>query len=143
MKKRISCICIAMLAMLMIAMPLAAFAEGVAPEVPAVTTAGAVMTEISDVSAGDPFTWTYLATITGTATLTLLIVQFIKAPLDKMWKIPTRVLAYVIALAVMLVSTAFTVGLTIDSALLTAANAFLAAMAAYGEYEVTFGKNHK
>lgn len=99
--------------------------------------------DVPDINVGEPLTWTYLATIAGAAAFTLLIVQFFKAPLDKVWKIPTRVFAYVIALAIMLVATAFTTGLTIDSVLLTAANAFLAAMSAYGAYEITFAKLSK
>lgn len=99
-----------------------------------------VVSDVQDVSVGEPLTWTYLATIAGAAAFTLLIVQFIKAPLDKVWKIPTRVFAYVIALAIMLVATAFTTGLTLDSALLVVANAFIAAMSAYGAYEITFAK---
>lgn len=98
---------------------------------------------VPDVSVGEPLTWTYLATIAGAAAFTLLIVQFFKAPLDKVWKIPTRVFAYIIALAVMLVATAFTSGLTADTVLLVAANAFLAAMSAYGAYELTFAKLNK
>ena len=98
---------------------------------------------VPDVSVGEPLTWTYLATIAGAAAFTLLVVQFLKAPLDKVWKIPTRVFAYVVALVVMLVATAFTSGLTVDSVLLVAANAFLAAMSAYGAYEITFAKLSK
>ena len=93
-----------------------------------------------DVSVGEPLTWTYLATIACAAAFTLLVVQFLKAPLDKVWKIPTRVFAYVVALGVMLVATAFTTGLTVDNALLVGVNALLAALSAYGAYEVTFGK---
>ena len=70
------------------------------------------------VEVGEPLTWTYLATIAGAAAFTLLVVQFLKAPLDKVWKIPTRVFAYFVALGVMLVATAFTTGLTVDNALL-------------------------
>lgn len=99
--------------------------------------------DTSDVDVGEPLTWSYLATIAGAAAFTLLIVQFFKAPLDKIWKIPTRVFAYIIALAIMLVATAFTSGLTADSVLLVAANAFLAAMSAYGAYEITFAKLNK
>jgi len=74
---------------------------------------------------------------------TLLVVQFIKAPLDKVWKIPTRFLAYIIALVTMLVATALTTGLTFDSGLLAVVNALLAAVSAYGMYEVTFAKISK
>lgn len=90
--------------------------------------------------AGEPFTWQYLASIAGAAAFTLLVVQFFKVPLDKVWKIPTRVLAYVIALIVMLVATAFTSGLTLQTALLAAVNALIAALTAMGGYEVTFKK---
>jgi hypothetical protein len=95
------------------------------------------------VEVGEPLTWTYLATIAGAAAFTLLVVQFLKAPLDKVWKIPTRVFAYFVALGVMLVATAFTTGLTVDNALLVGVNALLAALSAYGAYEVTFGKIEK
>lgn len=139
MKKRITCICIALLAPFV----LAAFAEGAVAEAAAVPIESAAIVDATGVNVGEPLTWTYLATIAGAATCTLLIVQFLKAPLDRVWKIPTRVFAYIIALAVMLVATAFTTGLTIDNALLVAANAFLAAMSAYGAYEVTFAKGSK
>ena len=103
---------------------------------PAVITAAAV--EPPD--PGEPFTWKYLATIAGAAAFTLIVVEFLKVPLDKVWKIPTRVFAYFIALLGLLVGTAFTDGLTADSALLCVVNAFLAATTAYGAYELTFHK---
>lgn len=143
MKKRITCICIAMLAVLMLALPLAALAGGATPEAPTVPIEGAVIVDAPGTNLGEPLTWAYLATIAGAAAFTLLIVQFLKVPLDRVWKIPTRVFAYVIALVVMLVATAFTTGLNIDNALLVAANAFLAAMSAYGAYELTFAKANK
>jgi len=105
-----------------------------------------VETAIADAPAIDvtePFTWTYLASIAGAAAFTLLVVQFLKAPLDKIWKIPTRVFAYIVSLITMVVATAFTSGCTIDSVLLAVVNAFLAAFAAYGAYEVTFAKLNK
>lgn len=104
---------------------------------------GAEVLEVADapnVNVGEPLTWAYLATIAGAAAFTLLIVQFLKAPLDRVWKIPTRMFAYIVSLAIMLVATAFTTGLTADSVLLVCANAFLAATAAYGAYEMTFAK---
>ena len=128
------------LAMVML-MPMAGMAEA-ATATPTVDTGDAVI-EIPGVEVGEPLTWTYLATIAGAAAFTLLVVQFLKAPLDKVWKIPTRVFAYVVALSVMLVATAFTTGLTVDNALLVGVNALLAALSAYGAYEVTFGKIEK
>lgn len=96
-----------------------------------------------DVSNGDPFTWAYLASIAGTAAFALLFVQFFKVPLDRVWKIPTRVFVYIICLITMLVATAFTSGLTVQTALLSAVNAVLAALSAMGAYEVTFAKVEK
>ena len=122
-------------------MPMAGMADA-ATAAPTADTSAAVI-EVPGVEVGEPLTWTYLATIAGAAAFTLLVVQFLKAPLDKVWKIPTRVFAYVVALGVMLVATAFTSGLTVDSVLLVAANAFLAAMSAYGAYELTFAKLNK
>lgn len=88
----------------------------------------------------EPFTWEYLATIAGATVATLLIVQLLKLPLDKVWKIPTRIWAYVIALIILLLATQFTVGLTLNNALLTAINAVIVALAAMGAYEITFRK---
>lgn len=102
-----------------------------------------IAAEAPGINVGEPLTWGYLATIAGAAALTLLIVQFLKVPLDRVWKIPTRAFAYVIALCIMLIATAFTTGLTADSALLVAANAFIAATSAYGAYELTFAKSGK
>ena len=96
-----------------------------------------------DVNAGEPFTWAYLATIAGAAAFTLLFVQLFKVPLDRIWKIPTRVFAYIVSLAVMIAATAFTTGLTVQSALLAAVNALVSALMAYGSYEVTFAKLNK
>ena len=91
-----------------------------------------------------PFTWAYLATIAGATAATLLIVQFLKLPLDKAFgNIPTRLVAYVIALIIMLVATAFTTGLTAENALLAVVNAFVVALAAMGGYEITFAKAGK
>ena len=117
MKKKIGML-LFMIAMILL--PVAALAEGELPV--------------------DPFSWEQLATIAGATTATLLIVQLLKLPLDKVWKIPTRIVAYVIALALMIVATAFTVGLTWSNAGLAAVNAVIVALAAMGAYEVTFHK---
>lgn len=109
----------------------AAVAEGLAP-VGGGQTAGPLPTE--------PFTWEYLATIAGATLLTMLIVQLLKLPLDKVWKIPTRIVTYAIALIIGLLSTAFTVGLTPENALLAAVNAVIVALAAMGGYELTLKK---
>ena len=88
----------------------------------------------------DPFTWEQLATIAGAALATMLIVQLLKLPLDKVWKIPTRIIVFLIAAVVMLLATYFTQGLTWNTALLTLMNAVVAALTAMGGYELTFAK---
>lgn len=88
----------------------------------------------------EPFTWAALGTIAGCTAFALLFVQLIKAPLDKIWHIPTRLLVYVVCLIVMLVSAAFGDGLTWQSGLLAAVNAVIPTLAAMGAYEMTFGR---
>jgi len=88
----------------------------------------------------DPFTWAQLATVAGATAAVLLIVQLLKLPLDKVWKIPTRAVVYVISLAILLLATIFTEGITLQTGLLTALNAVIVALAAMGSYEVTFRK---
>lgn len=90
----------------------------------------------------EPFTWAALGTIAGCTAFALLFVQLIKAPLDKVWKIPTRALVYIVCLIVMLLSVVFSGdGITWASALLAAVNAVIPTLAAMGAYEVTFGRN--
>lgn len=88
----------------------------------------------------EPFTWEQLATIAGATLATVLIVQLLKLPLDKVWKIPTRIVVYFIALIILLCATLFTSGLTIQNGILTAVNAVIVALAAMGAYEMTFKK---
>ena len=87
-----------------------------------------------------PVTWAQLATIGGAAMATMLIVQLLKLPLDKVWKIPTRIIVFLIAAIVMLLATYFTQGLSWNTALLTILNAVIAALTAMGAYELTFKK---
>ena len=88
----------------------------------------------------DPFSWEYLASITGATMGTLMIVQLLKLPLDRVWKIPTRILVYAIALILLLLATGFTMGLDWNTGLLTAINAVIVSLAAMGAYEITFAK---
>lgn len=88
----------------------------------------------------DPFTWAQLITIGGATAATLIFVQLLKLPLDKVWKIPTRIVVYVIALVIMILASIFTDGITASSALLTVINAAIVALAAMGAYELTFRK---
>ncbi len=91
----------------------------------------------------EPFTWEYLATIAGATMATILIVQLLKLPLDRVWKIPTRIIVFLIAAIVLLLATHFTVGLTAQNALLTIINAVIVALAAMGGYELSFAKIEK
>lgn len=87
-----------------------------------------------------PVSWEQLATIGGAAMATMLIVQLLKLPLDKVWKIPTRIIVFVIAFIVLILATYFTQGLTWNTALLTVINAVIVALTAMGGYELTFKK---
>lgn len=89
----------------------------------------------------EPFTWAALGTIAGCTAFALLFVQLIKAPLDKVWHIPTRLVVYVVCLIVMLLSATFGEGgLTVQTGLLAAVNAVIPTLAAMGAYEMTFGR---
>lgn len=111
-----------------LAVPVLGAAEGMAEEVSAPT---------------EPVTWEYLVTIAGASLMTLLIVQFIKAPLDKLWKVPTAFVAYIIALAILVAAHTMTGGMSINTFLLCVLNAFIAATSAMGMYEKTFRKIEK
>lgn len=120
MKKLLCCI---MLLMTMMLISTVALAEGELPT--------------------DPFTWEQLATIAGATLATLLVVQLLKLPLDRVWKIPTRIVVYVIALAIMILATYFTAGITWQNMFLAAINSVIVALAAMGSYELTFAKMDK
>ena len=126
MKKRIGFVLF-----VMFLLPVAAMAEALV-EVATEVVASEIPTS--------PMTWEQLATIAGAATATLLIVQLLKLPLDKVWKIPTRIIVFIIAAIVMLLATYFTQGLSWNTALLTILNAVIAALTAMGAYELTFKK---
>lgn len=110
----------ALILLVLMILPVVAFAEGELPT--------------------EPFTWQQLATIAGATAAVLLIVQLLKLPIDKVWKIPTRIVVYVISLIILLLATLFTDGLTVQTGLLTAVNAAIVALAAMGAYEMTFRK---
>lgn len=148
--KKILCVLIVALVGMMILACTVVYAEAQPPEADGSTVNDAgeeIVTVEAPAEVKDeqvPFTWAYLATIAGATAATLLIVQFLKLPLDKVFgHIPTRIVAYVIALVLMLVSTFFTTGLTAENALLAAVNAFVVALAAMGSYEVTFAKANR
>lgn len=87
-----------------------------------------------------PVTWAQLATIGGASMATMLIVQLLKLPIDKVWKIPTRIIVFLIAFIVLGLATYFTTGLDSSTILLTIINAVIVALTAMGGYELTFKK---
>ena len=111
--------------------PVAAMAEAIA-EVAVEIVASEIPT--------NPVSWEQLATIGGAAMATMLIVQLLKLPLDKVWKIPTRIIVFVIAFIILILATYFTKGLDWSTALLTVINAVIVALTAMGGYELTFKK---
>lgn len=92
------------------------------------------------VDQGGAYSWAQLATITGATAAVLLIVQFIKLPIDQVYHIPTRVIVYVIALLVMTGAQAFTAGFKMADFPLIVINAFVVGLAAMGAYEQTFNR---
>ena len=114
---------------------------------PAVAISEALVEVATEVVASEiptnPVTWEQLSTIGGAALATMLIVQLLKLPLDKVWKIPTRIIVFVIAFAVLILATYFTDGLSWNTALLTVINAVIVALTAMGGYELTFSKLEK
>ena len=111
---------------------------------PALACAEALVEVATEIVASEipanPVTWEQLATIGGAAMATMLIVQLLKLPLDKVWKIPTRIIVFLIAFIVLGLATYFTTGLDVSSLLLTVINAVIVALTAMGGYELTFKK---
>ena len=79
-------------------------------------------------------TWDILATYAGATMMTAIITQFLK---DKgaLAKLRTPYLSYIIAVAILLISSAFTSGLTIESAILVLFNAVFVSIAANGGFD--------
>lgn len=86
------------------------------------------------------YTWEMLGTIAGATAATLLIVQYLKSMIDQIVHVPTRLLALVVALMLLLGAHAFTTGITWSDVPLILVNAFVVALAAMGAYENTFGR---
>ena len=79
-------------------------------------------------------TWEILATYGGATMMTALITQFVK---DKgvLAKLHTPFVSYIIAVGILLIASAFTSGLTIESGLLTFFNGVLVSLAANGGFD--------
>ncbi|NLY44117.1 MAG: hypothetical protein GX066_09185 [Clostridiaceae bacterium] len=85
-------------------------------------------------------TWEFLGTFAGATAATTLIVQFLKLQVDKVWKIPTRYIVYIIAALILFAVQAFTGSFTPENIVITLFNAVVVTMAAMGTYDVTFAK---
>lgn len=88
----------------------------------------------------DYLTWEFLGTMAGAVAATTLITQFLKLPVDRLWKIPTRFVVYVIALSLLFAVEFFTGGVSAERVILIILNAVVVASASMGAYEITFKK---
>ena len=86
------------------------------------------------------FSWESIGTMAGAVAAVLIIVQYIKAPLDKVWKIPTRVVVYVIAFMLLLTGDIVSGAISWERVGLVILNAFMVSTSAMGTYEMTFKK---
>lgn len=86
------------------------------------------------------FSWETIATISGATAFVLLVCQVAKVPLDKVWKIPTRAFAYILAVISMTVANVFMGAQTPDLYVMVFINAVIVTAAAMGAYEATFKK---
>ena len=92
------------------------------------------------------FSWEDLITPAAASAAVLLIVQFTKAPVDKLFgKIPTRLFVLVLSLMIVLGAQAFGGdGLSWQNLPLALINSVVVGAAAMGEYEVLFaGSDNK
>lgn len=135
MKKLLVLICTALLVFAVCILPVMANAEP-----PAMADAGEIVTTPAEATPGelpDKFSWEYLVTTGGAAIFVFAVVQYAKAPLDNIWKIPTRLLVYILSFITLLVANYFlNHGLNIETVALSVFNALISAFGAYGMYEV-------
>jgi len=89
------------------------------------------------------FTWESIGTFSGAVALVVFLVQLLKLPLDRVWKIPTQYVVYVISLAVLLLAQAFVPelgGLSAEAVLLCVLNAAVVALSAMSAYDLAIGR---
>ena len=80
------------------------------------------------------FSWAMLATYAGATADTLAVTQVFKG-VGFIDKIPTRIFSYMVALVLLLTATAFTSGLTVESAALCIINAVVVSLASNGAFD--------
>ena len=86
------------------------------------------------------FSWEYIGTIPGAIAAVVLLVQVLKLPLDKVWKIPTQAVVFFLSIGILLLAQTFVPslgGLTVQTALLCFINGSIVALAAMSTYELT------
>lgn len=81
------------------------------------------------------FTWQFLITFAGAMTATGILTQFLKGLIDQVFKIPTQLLAYIIALVVMNAGQFVLGEFSIGNLGLNFINAVLIATATSGTYD--------
>ena len=82
------------------------------------------------------FSWANLATFSGAVAAVVFIVQFLKLPLDKLKRVPTRAIVYVVSLGVLLLAQLYGgQGFSLENVALAALNAVLVALSAMALYE--------
>ncbi len=86
------------------------------------------------------YNWDYLSSFTGIVACVTLIIQFTKVSLDKVWKIPTRFVVWVLSYILLVLVSWFTTGITINKLIMSALNAIVVTLASMGAYEATFRK---
>jgi len=85
--------------------------------------------------------WPTLATFSGAVAAVVFLVQFLKVPLDKLKKVPTRIVVYVVSFTVLLVAKLFTEPqFTVETVALCLVNAVLVALSAMSLYEQTIAE---
>jgi hypothetical protein len=100
----------------------------------------AVVTPPAETSPFSFFSWEGLGTFSGAVALVVFLVQLLKLPLDKVWKIPTQYVVYILSVLVLLLAQAFVPslgGFSAQRAMLCVFNGALVALSAMSAYEVT------
>ena len=80
------------------------------------------------------FSWSMLATYSGATLATMLITQLLKG-VNFIDRLPTRVFSYLVAFVLLLLATAFTTGLTLNSGALCLINAVVVSLASNGAFD--------
>lgn len=89
------------------------------------------------------FSWESIGTFSGAVALVVFLVQLLKLPMDRVRRIPTQYIVYVVSLGVLLLAQAFVPalgGLTWQSGILCVFNAALVALSAMSLYNVAIDR---